>query len=270
MTTTDHPTSPPDGQDRGVVDRDPTHFGLGPDEPWPNDVPADQDDSWWRFRDDPKKARRAEMKVAACWTLPMLAGIGLMITYVAGGQPQVEGALLALGFGGMALGLIIWARDLLPGHEVTASRGHHGASSPNMRRAVVESLTRATEPMARRPFLGKMLGLVGGVFGVGLVFPLASLGERPHTTLYHTGWTPGARVVTIDNRPLKPSDIAVDGVLTVFPENQQDQPQSATLLINVGDAPFEVKKGRESWIVGGVVAFSKICTHAGCPVGLYA
>jgi ubiquinol-cytochrome c reductase iron-sulfur subunit len=28
-------------------------------------------------------------------------------------------------------------------------------------------------------------------------------------------------------------------------------------------------KGRETWSPQGFVAYSKICTHAGCPVGLY-
>ncbi len=277
MTTTEHSPAehPADGHHPATspVDQhgrlDPTHYGLGPDDAWPEDVPTDQDDTWWRFRDDPRGARRAELKVAACWMLPVLAGIGLALTYVLGGQPQAEGILLFFGFGGLAAGLVIWARDLLPGQEVTASRGHHASSSPHMRKAVTESLTRATEPMARRPFLLRMLGLVGGVFGLGALFPIASLGPRPHGTLLHTGWSPGVRVVTIDNRPLRPTDVNPDGILTVFPENQQDQAQSATVLINVGNAKFRVQPGRESWIINGVVAFSKICTHAGCPVGLY-
>jgi ubiquinol-cytochrome c reductase iron-sulfur subunit len=27
--------------------------------------------------------------------------------------------------------------------------------------------------------------------------------------------------------------------------------------------------GRETWAPAGYVAYSKVCTHAGCPVGLY-
>ena len=55
----------------------PRHFGIEPGEPWPDDVPKDQDDTHWRFEDDPKGARRAERRIAACWTLTVLGSIGL-------------------------------------------------------------------------------------------------------------------------------------------------------------------------------------------------
>ena len=32
---------------------------------------------------------------------------------------------------------------------------------------------------------------------------------------------------------------------------------------------LEVSPGREDWNVDGIVAYSKICTHVGCPVALY-
>ncbi|MDQ2726794.1 MAG: Rieske 2Fe-2S domain-containing protein [Actinomycetota bacterium] len=282
MTTTDRGfdsegSAVPDPERRAGLNRelDPTHFGIGVGEPWPEDVPRDQDDDWWRYQDDPKGARRAELRVAACWMLTMLAAVGLMIVFVAGGQAQAEGALLFVGFVSLGTGLILWARDLLPGHEITASRGHHDTSTVEERDSVVDSFTRVTEPVARRPFLFRMLGLVGGVFGLAFVFPLASLGKRPHTTLYNSGWAKGSRLVTEDKRPVRPSDLQPMSILTVFPENLVDQldtaeaAQSSTVLINVGDARLKLPAKNQTWNVGSLVAFSKICTHAGCPVGLY-
>jgi ubiquinol-cytochrome c reductase iron-sulfur subunit len=58
-------------------------------------------------------------------------------------------------------------------------------------------------------------------------------------------------------------------VLTVFPEGATDDADSQAILINMGDAPQQVRRGRNGWSVQGLVAFSKVCTHAGCPVGLY-
>lgn len=282
MTTTDRGlheegSAVPDHQGRAGAARelDPTHFGIEAGEPWPDDVPLDQDDSWWRYQDDPKGARRAELRIAFCWMLTVLAAVGLMIVFVVGGQAQAEGALLFVGFVGLGTGLILWARDLLPGHEITASRGHHHTSTVEERDSVVDSFTRVSEPVARRPFLFRMLGLVGGVFGLAFVFPLASLGKRPHTVLEHSGWTTGARLVTEDKRPLRPSDVVPMGIITVFPENLIDQldtaqaAQSSTVLVNVGNAPLKLPKSNRGWNIGGLVAFSKICTHAGCPVGLY-
>jgi arsenite oxidase small subunit len=194
-----------------------SHFFIPPTGPWPDDVPKNQDLEWWRYRDDPRGARRAELRIVFCWMITLLSGLGLAVTYcVAGYQSQVIGAFLTCGFGGLGAGLILWARDLLPGIEVTAS-----------------------------------------------------LGPRPHTSLYSSGWYAGAHVVTEDGTRLKPSDLLVNGILTVFPEGRISDAQSSTVLINLGNAPFVVAKGREGWQVQGIVAFSKICTHAGCPVGLY-
>jgi ubiquinol-cytochrome c reductase iron-sulfur subunit len=248
----------------------PRHFGIDPGDPWPEDVPKGQDDSRWRYQDDPRGARRAEIRIAFCWTLTLLSSIGLAWVYVAGGQTTVEGILWATAFLGLGIGFILWARDLLPGHDVIASRGHHDVSAAEDRQAVTESLSRGVEVMARRPFLYKFLGAVGGVFGLAAIFPLASLGPRPHTSLYDTGWGQGTRAVTVDGTPVKPSDIPPDGILTVFPEGHMDNALGPTLLINVGDpAKFEIPPTRVGWNIGGLVAFSKICTHAGCPASLY-
>jgi ubiquinol-cytochrome c reductase iron-sulfur subunit len=249
---------------------DPRHFGIDPNEPWPEDVPRNQDDTHWRYEDDPKGARRAELRIAACWSLTLLSSIGLAWVYVAGGQTQVEGALWAVAFLGLGVGFVLWGRDLLPGHEVTSSRGHHDVSPEGDRRAVAESLSRGIEPMARRPFLFKMLGAVGGAFGLAAIFPLASLGPRTHNDLLHTKWGNGTRAVTEDGTPVKPGDLPVNGVLTVFPEGNVDDALSPTLLINVGDpGTLQIPPERVGWNLGGLVAFSKICTHAGCPASLY-
>lgn len=160
--------------------------------PWPHDVPPDQDDSWYPLREDPWKAQRMEYVIAAFWVITALCGIGLMIVYWTGGQAQYEGALLFLAFASLGTGLVLWARYLLPGQDVTASRGEH-VSDPEVRAAIVASLSRGTEPMlSRRGFLvKKVLVPVGGIFGIAAIWPLASLGTRPGDALYHTKWYPG-------------------------------------------------------------------------------
>jgi ubiquinol-cytochrome c reductase iron-sulfur subunit len=269
MTIDDHPRPLLPGSEDYI--NDPTHFGIHPGEEWPDDVPRNQDDTRTRYDGDPKGARRAELRIAAFWIVTLFCGLGLAVTYCLGGQPQVEGSLLALGFGCLGVGFILWARDLLPGHDVIASRGHHSQSPEGARSAVVESLGRGLEPMARRPFLGKVLGLVGGVFGVAVFFPLASLGPRPKRAFEFTAWGKDVRLLNEDGFPVKPGDIVANGILTVFPASDPDEAQSASILINLGDYfdDFEVPAERRGWTVDTLVCFSKICTHAGCPVGLY-
>jgi ubiquinol-cytochrome c reductase iron-sulfur subunit len=241
---------------------------------WPNDVPPGQDDTWYPLRDDPWKARRMEYIIAAFWGITAVCGIGLMIVYWTGGQAQYEGALLLLAFASLGTGLVLWARFLLPGHDITASRGGH-VSDPEERAAIVESLSRGTEAiLSRRGFLvKKVLVPVGGIFGVAALWPLASLGIRPGDALYHTKWYPGARLVTEDGNALHVDDVMVDGLLTVFPEGYIDDASSGAVVLNIGGAPIQARRGQADFEVvsgaNGIVCFSKICTHAGCAVSLF-
>jgi ubiquinol-cytochrome c reductase iron-sulfur subunit len=263
MTATDRPI-PSDIRSDLVV-------GPYPDE----DTPLGQDDTWYRLRDDPVRAKRAERRIAACFTVTALTGLGLCAVYVLGGQPQAEGALLFFGFGGLGLGFVLWARDLLPGHDVTEWRHSH-ASTPTAREMALNALMRGTDPMLNRRTILKALSVAGGIFGVAFIFPMASFGERPHRYLYYTSWRRGDRLVTEDGTPVKLGDLPVNGIMTVFPEGVTDDnglAASQTVLINLGNLPFHVYPGHGDWspIYNGqrYVAFSKVCTHAGCPVSLY-
>jgi ubiquinol-cytochrome c reductase iron-sulfur subunit len=115
------------------------------------------------------------------------------------------------------------------------------------------------------------MGSALAAFGAALLFPIRSLGPRPGKGLRSTPYKGGGiRVVTADGKPLAPSDIAIDGVVTVWPEGHTDAGNAPTLLIRTRpDQVFKPRPGRAAWTVEGIVAYSKLCTHVGCPVGLY-
>lgn len=260
-------------------DEDAEYARLHDMESWEEGRSPKEHDLWTRFGDNPRKAKRAELRIAVCFALPVLCGFALMVVYVLGGQPQAEGALLFGAFVGLGVGFVLTARDLLPGNDVAAHRHPHG-SHPEQRAAVVEAFNRGLEPLLSRRVLLGSLTAAGGVFGIAALFPLASLGERPGTKLERTAWGKGTRVVDRFGTPVKLGQLSVNGVLTVFPEGSTDDESamaiSQTMLINVGDADFQVDPFH-NWTVTEtvagqqqrLVAFSKVCTHAGCPVGLY-
>jgi ubiquinol-cytochrome c reductase iron-sulfur subunit len=76
-------------------------------------------------------------------------------------------------------------------------------------------------------------------------------------------------VIREDGTPVLASDVNLGGILTVFPENAPGAADSQALLIHVEPTSFRILPGREGWAPNGLVAYSKICTHAGCPVSLY-
>jgi ubiquinol-cytochrome c reductase iron-sulfur subunit len=114
-----------------------------------------------------------------------------------------------------------------------------------------------------------MLGAALAALGVVLLFPIRSLGPSPGRSLLRTAWRRGSRVVTPEGEPVAAEALPVGGVLTVFPEGHTDAADSQAILIRVDPAALTPPPGRQGWAPGGNLAYSKICTHAGCPVGLY-
>jgi ubiquinol-cytochrome c reductase iron-sulfur subunit len=204
----------------------------------------------------------------AAFAASALASLGLTVVYWRGGHPQIEGVLLAVALGGIAVGLIVSAKELMPGGRYVEEREPHESGSAQ-RALAAAALERGEEQVARRTFIGRMLATAVGALGIAALFPIRSLGSRPGRDLFRTSWRPGARLVTRDGRPVSTSELSVDGILTVFPEGATDRADSQVVLVRLEPDMIEPIPGREDWSPEGFIAFSKVCTHAGCPVGLY-
>ena len=212
--------------------------------------------------------RRTVNQVAIAFTISALASVGLAVTYWQGGQNQVEGVLLAIALGGIGYGFVVVARRLLPQGPYTEERDVL-PSTDEMVTDFETDLERGEGWLARRGFLLKMLGVAGGALGLAALFPIRSLGPNPGRSLFQTKWGKGSRVVDEQGDPVRVSTLDVGGVLTVFPEGSLEVEDSQVILIRVSDENLVTKKGREDWAPEGYVAYSKVCVHAGCPVGLY-
>ncbi len=99
--------------------------------------------------------------------------------------------------------------------------------------------------------------------------PVLSLGPAPGSTLFQTPWKLGLRLVDGVGRAVRAADIPLDGVLTVFPEGFVGSAQAQTLLIHAGADRLQLSPEAAQVAPDGFIALSKVCTHAGCPVGLY-
>lgn len=214
--------------------------------------------------------RRAtpEFPVVVALVISIASSLALTVVYARGGQPQLEGALLAGAMGGLGIGIIVWAKELLVPEQITQERAPE-PSPMDVREAAQAALAAGEEQIGRRRALVRLLLGALGALGLAAVFPIRSLGPGPGRSLFHTEWTPGARVVDGSGRAIGVRDLEVGSVVTVFPEGYAGSPVSQTLLIRVEPGSLQLPPARLAWAPDGYIAFSKICTHAGCPVGLY-
>jgi ubiquinol-cytochrome c reductase iron-sulfur subunit len=214
--------------------------------------------------------RRAERRAAVALAVAVVAGIGLFVVYFAGGQTQLEGILFAIAFGGLGIALGLWANHLLDAREVVEER-HELSSGPAGRQALGDALTEEVGPvLGRRSMLVKLLAGAGGALGLALLLPVLSLGPAPGNSLFVTPWARGKRVVDENGDPVTVNSVPEDGFLTVFPEGAEGAADAQALLINVRPGSLRLPPERMAGVPEGtLVAYSKICTHAGCPVGLY-
>ncbi|CAB4697084.1 MAG: Rieske 2Fe-2S domain-containing protein [Actinobacteria bacterium] len=281
------------GQGHGASENTPVKLGYSP----VADIPHRP-----RVADtDPKAARRAERQVSSMFLLSMLFVVLFIIAFVAIDKSAtvylpvfgVVGAMnITLGFTmGAAIfligaGAIQWAKKLMPDVEVVQER--HDLASPtestgeaaaNYERGKEES-GFARFKIIRRTLIGAMV-----LFPIPLIVMLRDLwisppgNPSPSELLTTTLWKDGTRVVTDPTYlPIRPEDIPVGGLVSAAPEDLEEvqiaegnldaRGKSAIILVRMDPAEIVSQQG-DGWDYQGIVAYSKICTHVGCPIALY-
>jgi ubiquinol-cytochrome c reductase iron-sulfur subunit len=260
----------------------------------------------WRPTDvDEAAEKRAERQVATLFGLSTLFTLLFCVSYFVfkvGDDPTVVAGLgasnVALGTClGLALlllgvGAIQWARKLMGDHEIVEMR-HPARSSDEDRAETLESLDQGVEEsgIARRPLIRNSLLGAMGALGLPAIVALRDLGPLPGDKLEHTVWEPKMRVVQdVTGTPIKVSDMQVgqlvntepdvfyrpftkaDGEEVEVPEGtalNQAKTKAATIVVRMEPSDITPSKGREDWGVEGILCFSKICTHVGCPISLW-
>lgn len=207
---------------------------------------------------------------------------------------SLAGALLFIG-----IGIIQWARKLMGDHEIVEER-HPSASSEEDRAATLEALNLGIEEsgIGRRPLVrNSLLGAVG-LLGLPAVVMLRDLGPTPQQVgpgkkfdypgagIENTIWTAGMRVVRdVVGTPIRPGDLEIGDLVNAEPEGifnggedgeplegvvlQINKSKGAVVVVRMEPEDIIPGEGRENWSVDGIVCYSKICTHVGCPISLY-
>jgi ubiquinol-cytochrome c reductase iron-sulfur subunit len=206
--------------------------------------------------------------IAVALLCSFFASVAVTIVYAKGGQPQLEGLFLGIALGGIALALVGWAKAFMP-HGPHVEERDTVPTETVRRPEVIQFMDEGAEEIGRRRFLARLLGLAVLALGGAAVFPIRSLGAAPGRSLAKTAWRNGVRAVREDGTFVHSSDVPVDSVLTVFPEGHTEDGDAPALLLHLPEGLYRAPPHRADWSPQGFVAFSKLCTHAGCPVGLY-
>ncbi len=213
--------------------------------------------------------RRAEVFVGLLFIATILAALGLIVSYIIGANTQVDGVLLAVAFAGLGGAIVVWVQYLM--HTPTMIEARHPIQ-PNPAADVSPGQVAMREAESgftrRRMLIGMLFASVGGLV-TAIAVPLFSLGPLPGRALFVTKWKKGSRVVDVNGNLVHASQIPINGIMTVFPEGAPGDAMSQTVLLNVGPGLLQLPADRASWAPQGFIAYSKLCTHAGCPVGLF-
>jgi len=224
--------------------------------------------------DAAKNPARAEAIIALILLLGTIVIAGFGAAYWDNWNPWAIGATMGAGLFLLGFGLTAWGKYLMPQGPFVEER-HVLASSSEERGSMAAALVeRSAVVVKRRKLLGGIFALGSGIFGIVAIFPLLrSLGPPPGTSLKGTDWKKGSLLVDSNGRSVNHGTLVVGGIMTVYPEGLQNtsvgQAVDQTVLIRVQDSDLVTAEGRESWAPAGYVAYSKLCTHLGCPVGLY-
>jgi ubiquinol-cytochrome c reductase iron-sulfur subunit len=142
---------------------------------------------------------------------------------------------------------------------------------PEKQREVAEIIEHGGSRITRKQLLVGAGSLAGGALGAAALTPALSLGPLWYTApLFRAPWRAGKRLVDEHGTPLVAAAIEEGSYYTAFPEGaDREEIGSPVVVVRVAPSQLHLPAGRAGWAPYGILAFSKICTHAGCAVALY-
>ena len=237
----------------------------------------------------PAKERVANRQVAALFIASAVGSAFAIFAYFAFPITEDLGTVrsntwwlgigITLGLFGIGIGAVHWAKTLMPDTEVSEER-HQTRGSDEVRARAVEIIKLADKEsgFSRRKLIRRTLYTSLALFPLPAIFFFGDLGPNPANTLRHTMWKKGTRLTKDPyGTPIKAAEVTLGSVFHVIPEGLSELPEhkleekakAAVLLVRLDPKDLKEDPAKKDWSYDGIVAYSKICTHVGCPVALY-
>jgi ubiquinol-cytochrome c reductase iron-sulfur subunit len=207
--------------------------------------------------------------VLVCLAVTLAAGVGFQWVYWTNPENNLLlGGTLAMFLGGIGVGMVFYGRWLMIQKQATEPR-EVLPSSQEERDDTYETFTDAKHDVQRRTLL-TWLATAGIITcAAAVVAYFRSLGTPPGVEIFDKVWKRGQRLMTVDNKPMTVDSLGIGDTAVVFPEDQIGSEHAQTVLVRVDPTLLRLPRERSDWGPQGYLAYSRVCTHAGCPVGLW-
>ncbi len=233
---------------------------------------AAEDDERERIVPAGRPERRAETSVLLLLAIAAAWAIGFVVTYAEFSPRRIPNALLGICLG-MSLAFIAAALTVVAKRLVVTEEleGEYPEEHPNEQAEVAQIVHEAGSRFTRKRLLIGAGAATAAALGAATLTPAVSLGPLWDTAaLDRTPWRRGRRLVDEDNHPFKGDDVEMETFYTAFPEGaDKDEIGSPVVVLRLAPNAIHLPPGRTGWAPGGILAYSKICTHAGCAIALY-
>ncbi|GAA4285585.1 Rieske 2Fe-2S domain-containing protein [Brevibacterium daeguense] len=241
----------------------------------------------------PAAERTTERQIAGWFILSMIGTIWFIVSYFLFAPDETMASIqlqnMMFGLGatlalfGIGVGLVLWGKTLVSGTEVAEDR-HPIEGNEEDQAVALEILNQAKDEsgIARRPLLRNTLIAAVAIAPLPAILVFRDLGPLPGDKMFTTLWGPGVRLcqdpggVPREDRFIRAEDVTIGSAVHVIPEGMHEsehpldeKAKAAVLLMRIDPKELNTDPAKEDWGVDGIVAYSKICTHVGCPVALY-
>ncbi|MGZ4254708.1 MAG: QcrA and Rieske domain-containing protein [Solirubrobacteraceae bacterium] len=211
--------------------------------------------------------RGAETLVAALLLIAAAFGFAFTAVYILHGNTQLLGIAIGCMLALLAAACIVAGKFVVPQETQTEPRGP--LLVEEQAEEVAQLIEEGGEGISRRALLTGAGGVAGAARVTAAAAPVASLGPRLRG-IHDTPWQRGVRLVDDAGRLYLASDIEIGSFYTALPEGRDAEDLGAGLLVvRLQGKYLQLPPARQGWAPQGILAYSKICPHAGCAISLY-
>jgi ubiquinol-cytochrome c reductase iron-sulfur subunit len=250
---------------------------------------------------DPAAEKRAERQIATMFGLSSLMAILFCVAYFTLEIGETPTVFLNMGASNAALGVTLglsllligvaaihWSRKLMNDTEIIEMRHPVRSSDSDRAEAVAAFQTGVSDSgIGRRPLIRNSLLGAMGALALPVIVSLRDLGPLPEDGWWRTVWKSGMRIVNdVSGTPIRPEEIRMGQLINAEPdvffnpeeygsepiegvELQAAKAKAALIVVRMQPDDITPAQDRENWGVAGILAYSKICTHVGCPISLW-